>query len=75
MAGPDSAITPWPGLRGADKASLRFGVRQGFRNRMISLEQLLSDVGMPRTRLPLRENFTKAWLDRVLGEFAMEGIR
>jgi hypothetical protein len=62
-------------LCGPDKASLRFGVRQGFRDRMISLEQLLSDVGMPRTRLPLRENFTKAWLDRVLGEFAVEGIR
>lgn len=61
-------------LCGPDKASLRFGVRSGFRDRMISLEQLLGDAGMTRTRPPLRENFTKAWLDRVLGEFALEGI-
>src|SRR5690606_6579627 len=46
-------------LCGPDKASLRFGVQQGFRDRMISLEQLLADVGMPRPRQPLRENFTK----------------
>lgn len=59
-------------LCGPDKASLRFGVQQGFRKRMISLEQLLGDAGMQRTRPPLRENFTKAWLDRVLGEFAIE---
>jgi predicted nucleic acid-binding protein len=62
-------------LCGPDKASLRFGVRQGFRDRMISLEQLLGDAGMQRTRPALRENFSKAWLDRVLGEFALEGMR
>ncbi|HJP67495.1 MAG TPA: hypothetical protein VJ846_01240 [Sphingomicrobium sp.] len=61
-------------LCGPDKASLRFGVRQGLRARMISLEQLLGDAGLQRTRPSLRDNFTKAWLDRVLGEFAIEGI-
>ena len=59
-------------LCGPDKASLRFGVRMGFRDRMISLDQLLQDAGMARTRPPLRENFTKAWLDRTLGEFVLE---
>jgi hypothetical protein len=58
-------------LCGPDKASLKFGVRMGFRDRMISLEQLLQDAGMARTRLPLRENFTKAWLDRTLGELVL----
>ena len=42
---------------------------------MISLEQLLGDAGMQKTRPPLAENFTKAWLDRVLSEFVLEGER
>lgn len=61
-------------LCGPDKASLRFGVRSGCRDRLISLEQLLSDAGMARTRPPLAQNFTRAWLDRVLGEFAIGGM-
>jgi hypothetical protein len=57
-------------LCGPDKASLRFGVRMKCRDRMISLERLLTDAGyQPKG---LRENQTAKWLDRVLGEFAVE---
>ena len=61
-------------LCGPDRASMRFGVKSGRRDRMVSLEALLADAGMPKTRLPLRENHTKAWLDRVLAEYAMQGF-
>lgn len=62
-------------LCGPDKASLRFGVKNGRRDRMISLEALLTDAGMAKTRPALRDNHTKAWLDRVLAEYAMEGLK
>jgi len=62
-------------LCGPDRASLKFGVKHGRRDRMISLEALLADAGMAKTRPPLRENHTKAWLDRVLAEYAMEGLK
>lgn len=62
-------------LCGPDRASLKFGVKNGRRDRMISLEALLADAGMAKTRPPLRENHTKAWLDRVLAEYAMEGLK
>ena len=61
-------------LCGPDRASLKFGVNNGQRNRMISLEALLVNAGMPKTRPPLRENHTKAWLDRVLAAYTMEGL-
>lgn len=62
-------------LCGPDRASLKFGVKTGQRDRMISLEALLADAGMVKTRPALRENHTKAWLDRVLAEYAMEGLK
>ena len=61
-------------LCGPDRASMRFGVKTGRRERMVSLEALLSDAGMGKTRPPLRDNHTKAWLDKVLTEFAMQRI-
>jgi hypothetical protein len=59
-------------LCGPDKASLRFGVRMKCRDRMISLERLLIDVGFNPKRLD--EKHTTKWLERVLGEFVIEEL-
>ena len=58
-------------LCGPDKASLRCGVRLGFRERLVSLEELLADVGH-RPRISLEPQYTKKWLDGMLAEFALE---
>lgn len=50
-------------LCGPDKASLRCGVRLGFRERLVSLEEILLTVGY-RKGISLYENYTKAWLDK-----------
>jgi len=57
-------------LCGPDKASLRFGVRLGFRERMASLEGLLDDAGY-RARTPLKTPYTRKWLDGTLGEMVV----
>lgn len=51
-------------LCGPDAASLRFGVRAGFRDRLVSLESLLQGVGM--TAKGIRANYTEEWLKRKL---------
>jgi hypothetical protein len=56
-------------LCGPDKASLRVGILLGFRERLVSLERLLVDVGY-RAR-GLRVAYTRAWLDRILAEIAL----
>jgi hypothetical protein len=62
-------------LCGPDKASLRVGIRLGFRDRLVSLEALLADIGH-RPRVDLRPAYTKKWLDRTLAELALlEGKR
>lgn len=62
-------------LCGPDKASLRFGVRLGLRNRLLPLEALLADVGY-KPGQQLRDNYTSKWLDRTLGEMVLsEGGR
>ena len=58
---------------GPDTASLRLGVRFGFRDRLVSLEQLLKDVGR-RFRTPLQGNYTEKWLAEKRAELIlMEG--
>ena len=57
-------------LCGPDKASLRLGVRLGFRERLVALEGLLADVG-DRPRKRLRTAYTSAWLAKTLGEFVL----
>jgi hypothetical protein len=62
-------------LCGPDRASLRFGVRLGFRDRLVALERLLSDVGH-RPREALRPAYTSRWLDAALTEMVLlEGGR
>lgn len=56
-------------LCGPDKASLRIGVRLGFRDRLVALERLLDDAGF-RRKTPLRSAYRRDWLDRTLVELA-----
>lgn len=61
-------------LCGPDKASMRFGVRLGLRDRLIALETLLSDAGH-RPKEALKAAYTAKWLDKLLGElFMSEGF-
>jgi hypothetical protein len=61
-------------LCGPDKASMRFGIRLGLRERLVALEDLLQGVGY-KTRA-LRAAYTSAWLVKTLGEIAItEGAK
>lgn len=60
-------------LCGPDRASLRCGVRLGFRERIISLEELLHIAGH-RTGKSLRDNYTKAWLDKSLSMIVVDEL-
>ena len=61
-------------LCGPDRASLRFGIRLGFRARLVSLERLLHDVGH-RPTPKLRTAYTRTWHDRTVGQLILaEGI-
>lgn len=56
-------------LCGPDKASLRLGVRLGFRERLVSLEGLWRQAGF--TAKSLRENFTTKWHERTMSELVV----
>ncbi len=56
-------------LCGPDKASLRFGVRLGLRERLVALEALLQGVG--HKGAGLRPAYTSAWLAKTLGEIVI----
>jgi hypothetical protein len=57
-------------LCGPDKASLRFGVRLGSRERLVALQVLLDAVGY-RPKEALRSNYTTAWLAQALNEIVL----
>ena len=57
-------------LCGPDKASLRCGNRLGFRERLVSLQELLNGVGR-RPRVALKRHYTKKWFAGTLGEFVL----
>lgn len=57
-------------LCGPDSASMRFGVRAGFRDRLVALQSLLRDAG-DRAR-ELREQFTARWLAAKVGQFVID---
>ena len=62
-------------LCGPEKASLRLGVRLGFRDRLVALEALFQDAGH-RPRTPLKQAYTTAWHGKTLAELVMmEGAR
>ncbi len=54
-------------LCGPDKASLRCGIRLGFRERLVSMQELLDAVGN-RPGIVLHEAYTKKWHQKTLGE-------
>jgi hypothetical protein len=58
-------------LCGPDTASLRFGIQVGCRDRLVSLEDLLLNVGH-RPTVPLRTNYTADWHAKTLGAIAIE---
>ncbi len=57
-------------LCGPDKASLRFGVRLGHRDRLVALERLLDDAGY-RPKEPLKIAYTNKWLEKSLNELVL----
>ena len=57
-------------LCGPDKASLRLGLRLGFRDRLVALETLLHSVGF-RPKEPLRTNYTGKWHAEALNQMAI----
>jgi hypothetical protein len=57
-------------LCGPDKASLRFGVRLGLRERLVALEALLDAVGY-RAKDALRSAYTTAWLANALSQIVI----
>lgn len=60
-------------LCGPDKASLRCGVRLGFRERIVSLEELHKRIGH-RPGTSLRDCYNRAWLRRVLSELVVAEV-
>ena len=50
---------------GPDFASIKFGVRLGFGDHIMSLEKLLNDVGF-RGKTPLRKHYKQNWLENAL---------
>ena len=59
-------------LCGPDKASLRCGVLLGCRERLVSLEELLKQVGHRPSGL--RKAYTQQWHDRVVGQLYLDGL-
>ena len=57
-------------LCGPDGASMRFGFQQGLRDRLVALGSLLNDIGH-RPRVPLRTQYERAWLDRLIHDLVM----
>jgi len=62
-------------LCGPDKASLRFGVRSGFQDRLVALEDLLEMVGYPGHKIrTLRTPYTSGEHRRTIGGFAISDM-
>lgn len=60
-------------LCGPDKASLRCGVRLGYRDRLVSLEELLKQVG--HSPSGLRMAYTQKWHDQTVGQLCLDELR
>ena len=59
-------------LCGPDKASLKIGVRLGLRERLVSLERLLGDIGH-RSNPSLKGWYTEKWHAETLNGFVVSG--
>lgn len=61
-------------LCGPDKASLMYGICNGYRERLVSLEQILIGIGF-RPSVAMHHNYTKQWHEKKLMELAIEAGR
>ena len=59
-------------LCGPDRASMKFGVVNGMRGRLVSLERLLTEAGF-RPRLPLKRHFEDSWLRQIISQYLFDG--
>ena len=57
-------------LCGPDRASLRCGVLIDYRDRLVSLERLLDDIGH-RSRFRLKDAYTEKWRRRTMNELVL----
>lgn len=55
---------------GPDTASMRVGVRLGYRERIVSLERLIEEIGV-RPRRPLKRAYTERWLASTLNTIVL----
>jgi hypothetical protein len=61
-------------LAAPDRAAVRAAVRLGWRDRLVSLEELARQVGCPPSRLgELRRHFRSSWLKSVRTDALLEG--
>ena len=60
-------------LCGPDRASIRVGIQLGFRERLVSLEELLVRCGHRPSRA-LKVAYERAWLTRVVGEIVIGAL-
>lgn len=61
-------------LCGPDKASLRFGIRLGHRERLVALEWLLDEIGH-RPKTALRQAYTASWHRTTVNQLVLaEGL-
>ena len=58
-------------LCGPDAASLRVGIRLGFRGRLAALEALCTEVGC-RPAVAWKNQYTRAWLEKKLMDMAIQ---
>lgn len=63
---------PWS-LCSPDKAAIRAAVALDFGDRLVSLEQLIADVGA-RPKKQLRSQFTTGWLVRFRTRVRLDGL-
>lgn len=56
---------------GPDIASLKFGIRIGYRDRLVALERILTGIGH-RPRISLGLCYTNLWHEKKIMELAIE---
>ncbi|WP_215755528.1 hypothetical protein [Acetobacter sp. P5B1] len=68
-----SCPTAWV-LCGPDRASMRFGYEQNYRERLVSLEELLNGISTS-SPIPIDAHHTKEWLNKFINDIILGIIR
>ncbi|MBV1824824.1 hypothetical protein [Komagataeibacter oboediens] len=68
-----SCPTAWV-LCGPDRASMRFGYEQSYRERLVSLEELLNGISTS-SPIPIDAHHTKKWLNDFINDIILGIIR